>query len=498
MIRKKKCLAISVLLSLMIALIIPANAAQAPNGSEYDQKISIIHTNDQHGKVDGEQYVKGLSDERRSAGEYVLTMSAGDVIQGEPINVLTKGEGVAKIMNAACYDVLVPGNNEFIFGLDQLLKVTKLMAFPVIAANYFDSDGNRVFDTYIIKELGGIKVGIFGLTTDDKSPYEIAKNCVADLKKKGCDVIIALVHLGVGAAYDISSTRLAENVAGIDLVVDGHSHTALQKGITVGGTLIVQAGEKLNYIGITELYIKKGKIIDKKASLIDRATYTSTIKPDAAVAAIIAEELAAVNKATSAVIGKTLYFLDGERETIRTSETNLGDMVVDSMRWKTNAELAILPGSTIRASIGAGEIRISSILSVLPVGAIVTVVEVPGQYILDILEDAAKAYPDLNPGFLQVSGLSYSFDPNEKPGNRVVEVIMDNGNPLNREARYQAVMPDKMVEDMQGRDYGENVMGEYGDYADIFIEYIKSNCTIPKDAAGRINIKQGDYLEKSR
>ena len=498
MVNTRKGFIPSALFLLILTMIAPATATQVPNDIEYDQKISIVHTNDQHGIVDGEQYVKGLADKIKATGEYVLTVNAGDVIKGEPINVLTGGESVVKIMNAACYDVFVPGNAEFVFDLDQLLKVTELMAFPVIVANYFDPDGNRVWDPYIVKEIGGIKVGIFGLTTSTESPYEIANDCVAELKKQECNVIIALVHLGIGAAYDFSSTALAENVAGIDLVIDGHSHTALEKGILTGDTLIVQAGAKLNYIGIVELYIKDGKIVDKKASLIDRATYTSTIKPDAAVGAIIAEELAAVNEITSTVIGETLYYLDGERNNIRTSETNLGDMVVDSMRWKTKVGLAIIPGSTIRTSIATGKITIGSVLSVLPMGVIVNVVEVPGQYILDILEEAVKVYPEPNAAFLQVSGLSYSFNPDGEPGSRVIEVIMDSHNPLKSEGRYIIAMPDFLVEDMEEHDYGEAVIGEYGDYSGIFIDYIKSNCPIPENAAGRINIKQGDFRGKSQ
>jgi 2',3'-cyclic-nucleotide 2'-phosphodiesterase (5'-nucleotidase family) len=480
-----------VLLYLIIALIVPAKAAQAPNGAEYDHKISIVHTNDQHGIVDGEQYVKGLADTKKAAGEYVLTVCAGDVIQGEPINALTKGESVVKIMNAARYDVLVPGNNEFISGLNHLLELKAKMAFSVIAADYLDDYGHRVFDPYIIKELGGIRVGIFGLAAPpEKNPYEAAKNCVSELKNKGSDIIIALAHLGVGNANNFSSTGLAEKVAGIDLVIDGHSHTALEKGISVGNTLVVQTGEKLNYIGVAELYIKNNKIVDKKASLIDRATYTNTVKPDAAVAAVIAEELAAINRITASVIRNTPHSLEGERKNIRTSETNLGDMIVDSMRQKTNADIAILQGSMIRASIAAGDITIDSVLRVLPMGVIVTVVEAPGRFILDILEDAVNSYPEQSPGFLQVSGLTYSFNPNGRPGGRVIEVITDKDKTLNREARYRIAMPDKLVEDMQKRDYGETVIGTYGDYADIFIDHIKSNCTIRKDPAGRIKIKQ--------
>lgn len=498
MISLKKGFAPLALFSLIVALIVPTTATPVSNNLEYDQKISIVHTNDQHGTVDGEQYVKGLADKLKSAGEYVLTVNAGDVIQGEPINVLTGGESVVKIMNAACYDVLVPGNCEFVFGLDQLIKVTELMEFPVIVANYFDSDGNWIWDPYIIKEMGGNKIGIFGLTTSTESPYGIAKYCVADLKREGCNIIIALVHLGIGAAYEISSTALAENVAGIDLVIDGHSHTVLEKGIPVGDTLVVQAGAKLDYIGITELYIKDGKIVDKKASVIDRATYTSTIKPDAAVAAIIAEELAAISEIASTVIGETLHYLDGERKSVRTSETNLGDMVVDSMRWKTNADLAIIPGSMIRASIPAGGITIGSILSTLPMGVIVNMVEVPGQYILDQLEDAVKVYPEQNPAFLHVSGLSYSFNPDGEPGSRVIEVIMDNNNPINPEGKYIVAMPDFLVEDMQELDYGETVIGEYGDYSSIFIDYIKSNHPIPENPANRIRIKQEDFMGRSQ
>jgi 5'-nucleotidase len=475
-------------------MIVPVTATGVPNNVEYDRKITIVHTNDQHGVVDGEQYVKGLADKIKAAGEYVLTVNAGDVIKGEPINVLTGGESVVKIMNAACYDVFVPGNAEFVFDLDQLLKVTELMEFPVIVANYFDSDGNRIWDPYIIKEIGGIKVGIFGLTTSTESPYDIAKDCVAELKKEKCNVLIAIVHLGIGAAYDFSSTALAENVAGIDLVVDGHSHTALEKGVLVGDTLVVQAGAKLDYIGITEIYLKDDKIVDKKASLIDRATYTSTIKPDAAVAAIVNKELAAIDEITSTVIGETSHYLDGERKSIRTSETNLGDMVADSMRWKTKSDLAIIQGSAIRASIPAGEITIGSVLSVLPMGIIVNVVEAPGQYIRDILEEAVKVYPDLHAGFLQISGLRYSFNPDEKSGGRVMEVIIGDNKPLNLEARYIIAMPDVLFSDMQKLDYDETLIVEHGDYSNIFIEYIKSNFPIPESAAGRISfIKQGNF-----
>jgi 2',3'-cyclic-nucleotide 2'-phosphodiesterase (5'-nucleotidase family) len=489
MISRRKSFALSVSLSLIMALAAPAMPAQAPNGVEYDLKISIVHTNDQHGIIDGEQYVKGLADAKKAAGEYVMTVNAGDVIQGEPINALTKGESVVKIMNAAGYEVMVPGNNEFISGLEHLIKLKSKIAFPVIAADYFDTAGNRVFDPYIIKEFGDIKAGIFGLTAPpDTNPYEMAKTCVNELKNKECDIIIALVHLGVGGANNNSGTGLAEKVAGIDLVIDAHSHMVLENGIPIGDALIVQAGEKLNYIGLAELYIKNKKIVNKKASLIDRATYTSTFKPDAAVAAIIAEELAAVDKMTSSVIGNTLYSLDGERKSVRTSETNLGDMVVDSMRLKTNADIAILQGSMIRASIAAGDITIKSVLGVVPMGVIVKVVDAPGQFILDILEDAVKSYPEPSPSFLQVSGLGYSFNPNASPGKRVLEVITDKDKTLNPEARYKIAMPDKLVEDMQKRDYGETVIGEYGDYANIFIDYIKSNATIPKDAAGRIRI----------
>jgi 5'-nucleotidase len=158
------------------------------------------------------------------------------------------------------------------------------------------------------------------------------------------------------------------------------------------------------------------------------------------------------------------------------------------MRWKTKSDLAIIQGSAIRASIPAGEITTGSALSVLPMGAIVTAVEAPGRFIKDILEDAVKFYPDMHAGFLQVSGLSYSFNPEGKPGSRVMEVILDNNKPLDPEASYIIAMPDVLVEDMQKRDYGETVIGEYGDYSSIFIEYIKSNFPIPEKAAGRIII----------
>jgi len=484
----RKIFAPAALLVFLMTLIVSATETWASTNPDYDRKITIVHTNDQHGIVDGEQYVKGLADKLKAAGEYVLTLNAGDALMGEPINVLTGGESVVKIINATGYDVFVPGNGEFISGLDPLLNATKLMAFPVIVSNYFDSNGNRIWPPYIIKETEGIRIGIFGLTATSENPYKLAEGCVAELKDQGCSVIIAVVHLGIGANYHPSSTDLAVHVPGIDLVVDGHSHTALEKGILTGDTLIVQAGDKLEYIGVAELYIKDGRVVDRKASLMDRKTYTSTITPDAVVESLIAEELADINKITSTVIGKASNSLDGERQSIRTSETNLGDMVADAMRWKTKSDLAMVPGAAIRASIPAGEITIGSALSALPMGAIVTVVEAPGRFVWDILENAAQFYPDLNPGFLQISGVSYSFNPDGKPGSRVTEVMTGNGKPIDPEARYIIAMPDAMVRDMQPHDYGEILIGEDGDYSSVFIEYVKSDVPIPENPAGRIRM----------
>ncbi len=236
------------------------------HGSETD--IVILHTNDIHGRIEmaegilGMPLIGALIKDYRLKYQHVLVLDAGDTIHGQPITNSLEGESTVKAMNAAGYDVMVPGNHDFNFGYERLLELEEMMEFDLISANVF-KDGELLFKPYVVKELGNYRVGIFGISTPDTytttHPDNIkglefgdmvtaARKYVQVLKDDyDVDLIVGLGH--VGFAGDYPSKEIADKVEGIDLFVDGHSHHRLPEGEWHHGTLFVQANEYSKYLG---------------------------------------------------------------------------------------------------------------------------------------------------------------------------------------------------------------------------------------------------------
>ena len=235
--------------------------------------IKLLHTNDIHSRVDddgssviGFAKFKTYADEVRQQGN-TLVLDAGDMFQGLPFGNLEKGHSIIDLANAVGYDAMTTGNHEFDFGTPNLLEIVSKLNFPTIASNFY-KDGKNVLDTYIIKEFEGVKVGIFGMATEEtafkshpkntegytfEDMITSAKEQVKILKEKeNVDIVIMLAHLGLDEG-DYTSDLVAKAVEGIDLIVDGHSHTVLENGRQVGDTLIVSTGEYFGHVGEVEL-----------------------------------------------------------------------------------------------------------------------------------------------------------------------------------------------------------------------------------------------------
>ena len=182
-------------------------------------------------------------------------------------------------MGLVGFDAMVPGNHDFNYGYDRLLELKERAKFPILGSNIVkESDGTSDFEPYIIKELeNGLKVGIFGLGTEEtkykshpdntkgvkfEDPVKVAKDMVKELEKEEVDFIIALVHLGIEGSLETTSKEIAENVKGIDLVVDGHSHELLNK--VYGDALLVQADSYTKNIGVVNVEIEDGQVTKRK------------------------------------------------------------------------------------------------------------------------------------------------------------------------------------------------------------------------------------------
>lgn len=458
--------------------------------------VTIVHTNDVHGHVWAEEggamgyaHLAAVINGIRETKENVLLLDAGDTFQGSSAASLSRGESIVQIMNSMGYDAMAAGNHDFAYGWQRLGELAEMAAFPVLSANVQKPDGSQLLKSFTIKEVDGIRIGIIGLTTLETrykthphnveglifaDPVERAREVVEELRDE-CDLLIALAHLPLMDGED-SCVRLAEEVEELDLIVSGHSHVPLENSLVINDTLIVQAGEYGEKLGIVDIVLRDGVPEVVNASLYTPAWTGASLPVDEAVQTVITETNKEYEKLLSQVIGWTDVFLDGERDHVRTRATNLGTLVAEAMRAATGADGAIMNGGGIRASIKAGEITRRDVLDVLPLDNFVLVKELKGSVLLQALENGVAEYPEISGAFPQVAGIEFRFDPARKPGNRIIEVKVA-GEELDPDRLYRIAINDFMAAGGIGYTMLEEgrVLGEPGILEDIVVEFIQQN-----------------------
>lgn len=478
------------LLSLLLALVMVFTLcvgvmADEPAG-ELAGEIVILHTNDVHGAISSYAKVAALKLEYEAKGAEVLLMDAGDYIQGEPYVSISQGLDAIRLMEYAYYDVATVGNHEFDYGYENLSELADIAEFPIIAANVM-YNGKTAFDANKIFELAsGVKIGVFGLTTPETAtkahPGKIkgvtflagddmnkaAQAQVDELTAAGCDYIICLGHLGIDeSSKGYRSVDLLEAVTGIDVFIDGHSHSTLDEikalvgdDCKVGDTLLTSTGTKLATVGVVT-------ISEDGISLgsVDLEKYEKTDDVVEEAAQLVIDE---VDADYGAVFAKSEVELCGEKAPgNRTQETNNGDLIADAILWYAKKDgslpvadenvIAITNGGGIRAAIAAGDITKKDVNTVLPFGNTVAYVTVKGSVLLEALEASTYCTPEAVGAFPQVAGIKFSIDTNKAfdqgeqyPGstyyapasiNRVtIESI--NGKAFDPEATYVVVTND--------------------------------------------------------
>ena len=249
----KKCSALFLALVMLLALAIPAGAVTPEE--DLSGHTIILHTNDVHGGIASYAAVAGLKQAYQDAGAAVLLADAGDFSQGDPTVSVSQGATAVELMNLAGYDVAIPGNHEFDYGYDNLKTLAGQADFPILAANILQGEDLALEGgTAIFQPQGedGIKIGVFGLDTPETATkahpdkikglsflagdelFACAQAQVDELTAQGCDYIICLGHLGIDAeSTGNRSLDLLEKVTGIDVFIDGHSHSTLEDILAV-------------------------------------------------------------------------------------------------------------------------------------------------------------------------------------------------------------------------------------------------------------------------
>lgn len=468
--------------------------------SEGSGDLVIFHTNDMHARVtpldDGGKSI-GLAEmvaavkAVRAKDPDTLWFDAGDTFHGMPRINISRGENMVALLNKSGLDAMVPGNHDFNYGSAQLEKLAKELKATVLSANIVrrDKEQELVFLPYKIFTLpNGIKVAVFGLTTPETAyktqpknvetvqfldPVKVAQGMVRELKPK-CDVLVAVMHMGVDKSSEYTSDRIAREAPGIDLIVDGHSHTELPEGLTVGDTLIVQTGWHEYRLGRVDIRLSDHKIQEKRACLLTAEDVKRmSPKPDAGVEKTLARIEKQNQKAFAKVVGQSDRALTSERSILRCRESELGNLCADAIRWRTGAEAAVVNAGGIRSGLPKGKVTWRDCLEMFPFGNTLQTADVKGSTIRSMLEHSVSAYPAAFGGFLDVSGMTFEFHPKNPVGMRVGTISV-NGEPLDEGRVYRLAANDFLFAGGDGYTMlvGHPIVGEFDTMEQMMADYL--------------------------
>lgn len=459
----------------------------APSFADYT--LNILHFNDWHSRIEGnnkyestcsaEEETKGeciggagrlvtaIAQERKKLeGQNVLLLNAGDSFQGSLFYITYKGTAEEEFLNQIKPDAVTLGNHEFDDGESALVPYLDKAKFPIVSANVVPNDKSGAagkIKPSIVLEVGGQKIGIVGAVTNDTpelaSPgpnitiEDDVKSITAEvekLKAQGVNKIIAVTHIGYRRERDVIA-----KIPGIDVVVGGHSHSLLSntdpKAEGPYPTMVdnpdgskvpvVQAASYSKYLGeFRVVFDDNGNV--KEASG-DPIFLDKSITPDPAVLARIKELGAPIEALKNKEVAETTEAIDGSRESCRTKECAMGNLVSDAILDRVKGqgvEIVVSNGGGLRASIDKGTVTMGEVLTVLPFQNTLATFQISGKDLVAGLENGVSQVEDGGGRFPQVAGLKYSFDKSVAPNaGRVKSVeVMQNGAwaPINPDKDY--------------------------------------------------------------
>jgi len=511
--KAKKVLCLLLAMVLTLGLCGSALAAGTPEvTAAASNDIVILYTNDVHCAVDDSIGYAGLAAykaDMQKTTPYVTLVDAGDAIQGGILGTLSKGSYIVDIMNKVGYNVAVPGNHEFDYGMSRFLSLAKTQKAGYVCCNFINlKTGKPVFNSYKMIAYGDVKVAYVGIGTpesiskstptyfqdkkgnyiygflpenDGKDLYAAVQKAVDDAKAAGATYVVAVGHCGTDTqSKPWRSTDIIANVSGLAAFIDAHSHSTIpQQNVTDkdGKTVILtSSGTKLAAIG---------KVVITADGKVTSELVKDYKAKDAAVTAYI-DKIKSKNQALlNTVVARSsvaLTTLDANKDrAVRNQETNLGDLSADAYRAVGKADIGWVNGGGVRADIAVGKITYGDIINVFPFNNALCVVEATGQQIIDALEMAARVCPDENGGFLQVSGIQFTID------TRIASTVNLDSNKM-----FVSVGGQRRVKDVQ-------VMNKAGAYEPIVLDKtytVASHDYMLKNGGDGINMFQKNKFLK--
>lgn len=491
--------------------------------------ITTMSTSDIHGhmtpytpsgsaiEVGGSARAAWLFQEAKNRNPNTLILDGGDSPYNTDLANISMGKASVDVMNAQGYDATVLGNHDFDYAFDNLLSLAQRADYAVLSANTYWKDGTypEEFKPYIVKEVGGLKVAIVGLTDDNSKStthfsntqdidfhdqWEVGQEVIAQANAEA-DIVILLAHL------HNSNNDVPTQIEGIDMEIGGGNDT-FGRPLNIEGTVVVNPGGVGTCVNQTNLNVKDGELL---GYTFNQIILSSDVPEVEEVNDIIAEYQAELDAQMEEVIGQCASDIAWSSPLVRTQESPLGNLAADALRDYCDADIAIQNGGGIRAGLTAGDVTVGDIFAMLPFDNKVTCIEVTGQTVWDALENGVSGYPETYGQFPQVSGIHYTFDGSKPAGERIVSVTLPDGTPLDMDGWYTLACNDFMCGGGDGYTMFNVLNPENGDshngetavqelpgcklvyrtndyYRTVISNYIKEQGAIAPELEGRITI----------
>lgn len=404
-----------------------AGSNKAAAAERFEIPLKLLYTNDIHSclngftvstaggateEVGGIARIAAFAKKAREENGNTLLVSAGDSFQGTLFFNFFKGAAEFKTAAAAGYAVMCPGNHEFDEGASRLITLLKFQPFDFVNCNLefdpalYPCAGCKI-KPYAVKKTGGVRIAFIGAITKnlanvvDKKhlrgitvldPLESINRIMPEVKKNA-DIVILLSHMGYEADLEI-----APKLEGVDIIIGGHSHTKLDGPVILQGAggkpvAVCQAFEKGEFVGELNLAFdpaaKSVKLCGAKLNRMDKS-----ITKDPAVQQIVDKYAEKIAAEVMTEIGEAVKTLVGERDLVRSVETNLGDFLADILLQHSKADMAVVNGGSIRASIPKGVIKTADCINTFPFNQCMAILKIKGANIKKAFEYvAAQSFP---------------------------------------------------------------------------------------------------------
>ena len=442
------CASVAVVISTLLANFVIKKETQ-----KRTEDIVILYTNDIHASINENIGMAGLAaykKEMEANTPHVALVDCGDSVQGNYLSAASKGLLIIEAKNKVGYDYCVLGNHEFDYKLEGTKALLEESTAQYLNCNItYTGDGENMLSKttpYAIRDFGGTKVGFVGVTTpytpSSSTPsyfeengeqvydfctdgtgnalYAAVQTSVDNCRRDGAEIIVLLAHLGVFIQEDLySSTKVIQNTTGIDVVLDGHSHSVIDsmEVESKDNKTVILASTGTGMVNIGKLTISpEGHIATCNISDYekkDETVSTWLINAEGVYEAFLSDKVATLNFPLS------IKDKDGIR-IVRSRETAIGNFCADAVRTVFNADIGMCNGGGIRARLEAGDVKLSDLIEVHPFGNLNCVVKVTGVEVLDMLEYfykdvqseyaiGDKAYGESG-SFMQISGLKVKVD----------------------------------------------------------------------------------------